>query len=213
MVSSTVYLMSSCYSVFLLMLFYVLYDEMAISSLYGIHQVHLITYVWFSLVCLGKFQNKRRCEQSMCVVCKIVQKSLIVYTIILVTIVEILFIRSFFFYSLLWNHTFPTNPNKISLTFFLYTLYSTLQGVVIVTDYMTTKITESNNPYRNRMKYLTRLAPNGYLWQRDLFTSELDLRIEDSLRSLDTLNFTMQYYYGKKKQKIYFSNFFQFFNF
>ena len=62
MVSSTVYLMSSCYSVFLLMLFYVLYDEMAISSLYGIHQVHLITYVWFSLVCLGKFQNKRRCE-------------------------------------------------------------------------------------------------------------------------------------------------------
>ena len=121
MVSSSVYLTNTMYAVFLLVCFYVLYDEMAVESLYGIHQTNLITYVWFVLVMLS---------------------------------------------------------------------------IVVFTDYMTTSVTESRDTTRNRMKHLHRIAPNGYLWHRDLFSNELDLRIDDSLRSLDTLNFTMQYYYG-----------------
>ena len=69
-------------------------------------------------------------------------------------------------------------------------------SVAVVTDYMTTRITEQNDPTRDRMKHLHQRSPHGYLWQRDLFTSQVDLRIDDSLRSLDTLNFTIQYYYG-----------------
>ena len=121
MVSSSVYLLASLYAVFLLIIFYVLYDEMAVKALYGIHQVQLTTYLWFSLV---------------------------------------------------------------------------MMSVINLLDYLTTKVTEYNDPTRNRLKHLHRLAPHGYLWQRDLFTSQVDLRIDDSLRSLDTLNFTVQYYYG-----------------
>jgi hypothetical protein len=50
MVASSVYVVTTMYAFFLLVIFYVLYDEMAISFLYGIHQVQLTTYVWFSLV-------------------------------------------------------------------------------------------------------------------------------------------------------------------
>ena len=121
MISSTLYVMTTMYTVFILLLFYVLYDEMAIEALYGVHQVHLTTYVWFSLV---------------------------------------------------------------------------MMVVVLLTDYLTTTITEMRSLHRNRRLHLHRLAPNGYLWQRDLFTCDIDMRIDDSLRSLDTLNFTMQYYYG-----------------
>lgn len=46
------------------------------------------------------------------------------------------------------------------------------------------------------MRYLQRIAANGFLWQRDTFSTAVDLRIDDSLRSLDTLSFTLQYYYG-----------------
>jgi serine/threonine protein kinase len=44
-----------------------------------------------------------------------------------VIIVRILFIGSFFFYCLLLNQSFPTNPNKITNCFKLFSLFTTLQ--------------------------------------------------------------------------------------
>ena len=40
-----------------------------------------------------------------------------------VILVRIVFIRSFLFYCLLFNHSFPTNPNKITNCFKLFSLY------------------------------------------------------------------------------------------
>ena len=40
-----------------------------------------------------------------------------------VIIVRIVFISSFLFYCLLYNHSFPTNPNKITNCFKLFSLY------------------------------------------------------------------------------------------
>ena len=46
---------------------------------------------------------------------------------IAVIIVRILFIRLFFFYCLLLNYSFPTNPNRITNCFQLFSLFTTIQ--------------------------------------------------------------------------------------
>ena len=48
-------------------------------------------------------------------------------TIIAVIIVRVIFIRSFLFYCLLLNHSFPTNPNMITNCFKLFSQFTTLQ--------------------------------------------------------------------------------------
>ena len=55
----------------------------------------------------GKY-SKRRCEQMQSVI-----------------IVRVIFISSFLFYCLLFNHSFPTNPNKITNCFKTYSLLMT----------------------------------------------------------------------------------------
>ncbi len=121
MVSSGVNFMSSLHSVFIVGLMFILYDELAVFSLYGIFQVNLLPYFWCALIFL---------------VCG------------------------------------------------------------CVNDYLTTNITEVMDSNRNRMKHLRRISPNGFLWQRDIWSFSVDLRIDDSLRSLDTLSFSFQYFYG-----------------
>ena len=44
-----------------------------------------------------------------------------------VIIVRMVFISAFFFYCLLCNHSFPTNPNRITNCFQLFSLFTTLQ--------------------------------------------------------------------------------------
>ena len=47
--------------------------------------------------------------------------------VVAVIIVRIVFIGSFLFYCRLLNHSFPTNPNKITNCFKLFSLFTTLQ--------------------------------------------------------------------------------------
>ena len=57
---------------------------------------------------LGKYSKRRRSNVA-------------------VIIVRIDSIRSFFFYCLLLNHSFPTNPNRITNCFKLFSLFTNLQ--------------------------------------------------------------------------------------
>ena len=121
LVSSGGFLSGAMYAVLIVVLFYTLYDEMAVSLLFSLFRVNLKPYMWFVL---------------------------------------------------------------------------TMMAASIFSDYMTTQVTEDLDESRHRMRHLHRIAPNGFLWQRDIFSTAIDLRIDDSLRSLDTLSFTLQYYYG-----------------
>ena len=52
-----------------------------------------------------------------------------------VTIVRIVFISQFLFYCLLLNHSFPTNPNRITNCFQLFSLFTTYNYICSMRRY------------------------------------------------------------------------------
>ena len=85
-----------------------------------------------------------------------------------VIIVRIVFISLFFFYCLLLNHSFPTNPNKITNCFKLFLFYLQLYKLHLLNAFVYFWIFEHSGGYDNESIAMTAMCATFYFWCRSL---------------------------------------------